>query len=295
MATGLYGIRGNKISFKSGAAFPGNSLLTRGTGACTMIEAKKTDSGYKLFHLEMHKKRLKTSAEFLGFDFEKVEGLRNLGQNLLGTKSKPGLLEKCGFDESCVRVYISDLTDDGFTPAGRPEIYVFIDEEHRHTKPAHVATTLNHHRAYPHVKTLSDYQPAEKAMSEAKADFGEQIEEVIYVNPHTGEVLEGGRSNIFILKKDYEFVTPDPRAGKVLPGITLQILMKLVSKKMYMTRGVIKIGELFSPDTTGIVKASTTGVVPICSINGREVPISQKTLEVCRGFEDYRTVYYANK
>lgn len=293
MSIGLHGLKGEEISFKSGAAFPLNSLAAiRGEGVCTVIEAKRTGSGYKLFHFEMHKKRLKDSAEFLGIPFEKIQGLRNLKSNLVGTEHKPGLLEKCGFDECVVGVYISDLTDNGFDEVGDPRVYVSVYPEKRSADPVHVATTMKYQRVFPSVKTTF-YLPGKLAVREAKAQFGPQIGEVIYVNPHTGEVLEGTRSNIFILKKDYEMITPDPSSGKVLPGITLQIVMMLMSEKIYINKSMLKTSDLFSPDTTGIVKTSTTGVVPICSIDGREIPISPKTLTICRSVEEYRKAYYA--
>lgn len=117
------------------------------------------------------------------------------------------------------------------------------------------AITLPPARSLFEVKT-TNYASSVIALEKSGAD------EALYVKEN-GDVLEGSRSNIFILQKGIIFTPP---TGEILPGITRSVVMDL--KEVNMSN--VDLGSLSEWDEA-FITSSTRGVVPLASIDGTPI------------------------
>lgn len=292
---GDYVLVGNEVKdFENHGFVRMNDLgLTRAVAICTAIEAYRG----VLFHPEKHKKRLLESAEAARIPIEKAVGFKSLFQNL------SRLAVKCRHRELIIFVYATGgLGTGGLKPKGRPSLFAFAVKEKRRIQPMAVTTTRNHWRSLPGAKT-TNYLPGYIASVDAGWP-----DDVFYIDYATNEILESTTRNILIVYKDACLHTP-PTHGKILNGITRQIFLGLMrgdkefrwlvvpSVFSYIEERQIKfdqfVRDVKDGTVTGVVAASTTTAVPVRSVDGLEIPISQKTKDLCAQFLKYREEYYA--
>ncbi|MEK7599190.1 MAG: aminotransferase class IV [Patescibacteria group bacterium] len=283
MALGKFGLADNHIGPLSETAPPASDLgRLRNWAVCTMVEAR----GKVFFHLEDHLQRLKKSATLAAIPFDQIEGFGSLSENL-------GILvEKCGFEESLVRIDISrGQTDDGFNPAAgaAPSLYAQVYRLKRKTGPVKLATR-NFLRPLPEIKS-PDYLFAEIACGRAGQSG---FDDVLFTEDNK-YILEATRSNIGFFRTDGSFCVPPP--DKILEGITMKIICELIAKNNLCPRVVqapIAYDSIAKKEIIGAILTSTTGVVPVSQIDNARFENNLKINEICSVFKDYREKYFAD-
>jgi branched-chain amino acid aminotransferase len=283
MALGKFGLIGNRIGLLNQTAPPTNDLgRLRNWAVCTMVGAR----GNVFFHLEDHFERLKKSAILAAIPFDQVEGFDFLAANL------KTLVEKCGFEESLVRIDVSrGQSEDGFNPAegALPALYAQVYKLRRKTEPVKLMTRI-FLRPLPEIKS-PDYLFAEISCADSVQNG---FDDVLYID-NGKNILEATRSNIGFLLADGSFCVPPP--GKILEGITMKIVCGLI-KRNNLCRSVnqapIAYSSVVEKEIAGAILTSTTGVVPVSQIDAVRFENNLKINEICSVFKDYREKYFAN-
>lgn len=112
----------------------------------------------------------------------------------------------------------------------------------------------------------------------------------VILRSEDGELLEGGRTNLYFIKDDYVITAPDDR---VLKGITRQRLEKILeNQKIKVEKRVVHDYELTEVDGA-FITGTTVDIVPIHSIetlifDTEKNPVMKKILE---GYEQLQTKY----
>ena len=230
----------------------------------------------KIFLENEHLERLQTSARLLNlhlpYPIEKISAL---------TKE---LLEKNDLDRSIVRWVLSGGESQNGVVSSKPTFAILIENYHPYPdkfyKHGIKVETVNVRREIPQAKTLN-YQVA-------FTRYQKGATEIIYTP--NGEVLEGGKSNVFLVKDD-QIVTAK---NDVLAGITRANLIRIAkTNKIDITLRKIEKSELQTADEV-FITASNIRVMPVVEIDGSKIsngkpgPITQKLMSLFANFEKER-------
>lgn len=92
------------------------------------------------------------------------------------------------------------------------------------------------------------------------------IEAILY---RDGYITEGAASNVFTVTGDT--VSTPPKSNRLLPGITRDLVVELISESLYQCREVpVSKAELLQADEIWIT-SSTLGIAPVVRLDGRPV------------------------
>jgi len=92
------------------------------------------------------------------------------------------------------------------------------------------------------------------------------IEAILY---RDGYITEGAASNVFTVTGDT--VSTPPKSNRLLPGITRDLVVELISESLYQCREVpVSKAELLQADEIWIT-SSTLGIAPVVRLDGQPV------------------------
>ena len=282
---GEYVICKNQIVLAHDGGIPQNDLFMRGRVVFTVMEAR----GTKIFHYDEHFVRLETCARKISIPvWSEKEILR------IHLKA---LLNKCGFKESLVAVYFSaGSTQDNWHrsyPQSYIPVYASVYEYERSTNPIKL-------KALEFCRPMADIKHTDYLFGNVECEIAEEegYGDVLYFDPRTKEVLETSRKNIFLVKPGGHIYTPPCDGDNLLKGITLELVAKVALEKglcVSLNRTRLRLPEFFDIKIEGAIVASTGGVVPVQSINNKGLTMKNRTVDICRAFNEYREECFAKE
>ena len=90
-------------------------------------------------------------------------------------------------------------------------------------------------------------------------------DDVLYVK--NGFISELPRSNVFIVSKENELITPD---SNVLHGVTRKHILQLASKVLTVKEQPVQLDELLNANEV-FVSSTTKRLLPVLSVNGLQI------------------------
>ena len=82
-----------------------------------------------------------------------------------------------------------------------------------------------------------------------------------------GFISELPRSNVFIVSKENELITPD---SNVLHGVTRKHILQLASKVLTVKEQPVQLDELLNANEV-FVSSTTKRLLPVLSVNGLQI------------------------
>ena len=235
--------------------------FTYGFGVYENLRVRKG----KIFFTDEHVERLFRSAEMIElkhqFSFEQIK-------SWIEKLIKKNKLENCN---------IKMLLIGG----DNPDLYImclapkFIDK--KYYKQGVKVITHEYERFLPQAKTLN-MLPSYLIFKKAK----EQDAYDVLLLDKENNIVEGTRSNFFVIKNKTLYTTP---VGKVLDGVTRRTVIDCAEKNGYeVVEQDIKLSELFNYD--GAFLTNTSGkIVPIREVSGESFG------GVCEGLKELIRLY----
>ena len=238
----------------------------------------------KPFMMEDHFIRLQNSAQALEINFNDYRPLM---------KDALALLEKrIKYIEGAAKIYIQITRGD--QPRGHvyqedlsPNILIFVRElaihPHKDFKEGVTAITAPDER-WPkcYIKSIALLP---NIMTKKKARRAGAFEAIQIKD---GYITEGTSSNVFIVKDDVIY-TP-PATNYILNGITRRLIIEEAKKLGFkMTEKSISYYQLFEADEV-FLTGTTTEIMPIIEIDGKQINEGQVGPYTRRLFEHYRTL-----
>ena len=137
-----------------------------------------------------------------------------------------------------------------------------------------VTTNLQWERVEPHVKVFrGDYKKAVAEASARETRFGMPYE--VILSGKDGKLVEGGRSNFFVLRKDTVY---SPSEDLILIGITRKYVKEAIEKAgLTLAEGAFSLDELVRmeseeddgpPELALFVTSSPFDILPVKSVEG---------------------------
>lgn len=275
-------INGSFTKSSNAAVSPYSRGLLYGDG---IFETMRGYSG-KVFALEEHFARLKTSAKFL--DIEVPFGMPKLDEILRELLHLNALAKK----DSRIRLnLIRGAGSGGLFPdeTAEPEVFVTaVDVPENIGKIQREGVrlaiinniTLDNRSPFSRHKILN-YLPGVLGLAEARKKGGD---EGIFIN-YDGYVSEGTTSNLFAVK-DGVVMTP-PREAGILPGVTRSIVISLAQRqKLEVAEKNMTPGDFFEAEEI-FITSSVREIVPVISANGRCYPIGPITKRLQEEYKCY--------
>ncbi|HAU39972.1 MAG: para-aminobenzoate synthase, component I, para-aminobenzoate synthetase component I [Candidatus Peregrinibacteria bacterium GW2011_GWF2_43_17] len=203
--------------------------------------------GREIFMLDLHLKRLAKSARIIEMKLPaSVSEIREMVlKSVEGSKLKPPFRIKCVVTSKDIAIDVMHLEID-------PEIYKGVK-----------VVSLKLERKKPQAKAL----PYFKSVEANKFAVSRGAYEAILVD-RKGFVTEGAYSNVFWVKDGQVYT----RRDGVLEGVTRQVVLDSVNVKFARAT----VADLQNADEVFITK-TTTGMVPIVEIDGREIEAGEVT------------------
>ncbi len=225
-----------------------------------VFDALKTING-KPFLLEEHFDRLQKSSELLGINLQisKKEFVDILGF----------LLKKNKVNQD---VYVKTIVTGGISPNGlklneKPTVLVMIGELQKVSLPPITyregikTSLLEYQRMFPEIKTLNYLG----AIINQKNNERRGVKEVVYY--YNGRLLEGGTSNVFLVKNEKVITSQN----NILPGVTRNFLIEICRKNNYLLEErEVALDEVWTADEmflTGTFK----DILPVIEVDGKKI------------------------
>ena len=217
----------------------------------SLYEVLRVIEGVPLF-LEQHLERLKISARLTNLDLP-LNG-KEIGQRL------QYLIKSNQVENGNIKFVIN------YPETGNPaDFYAYFVEHDYPTKEVYqkgVKTVLVHvERPNPNAKVdRADYR---NTVDEAKRRTGSY--EALLVD-REGNVSEGGRSNLFMVKGDVVYTAP---ADKVLKGITRQMVLTACQNQGYqVVEKEISLEEMLNMDAI-FISSTAPKVLPVSQVDDK--------------------------
>ncbi len=208
----------------------------------------------KPFYLEWHLKRFLESAKAIEI------GVPYSPNELSGLVMQ--LVSENRLDDALIRlVYYGKTEKEDGILAGFPMGFHYYPDK-AYSKGMS-AVTYRHERMLPHAKTLSLLGGFLGLREAAKKD----ALEALFVNSK-GEATEGTRSNLFIVERNGELVTP-PK-NQVLEGITRKVISENCLGGGKCVERPIALPELYFA-REAFVTSTVFGVMPLAEIDGKKI------------------------
>ncbi len=217
----------------------------------SLYEVLRVIEGVPLF-LEQHLERLKISARLTNLDLPLND--KEVSQRL------QDLISSNRVENGNIKFVIN------YTEPGKPaDFYAYFVEHDYPTKEVYqkgVKTVLVHvERPNPNAKVdRADYR---NTVDEAKRRTGSY--EALLVD-REGNVSEGGRSNLFMVKGDVVYTAP---ADKVLKGITRQMVLTACQNQGYqVVEKEISLEEMLNMDAI-FISSTAPKVLPVSQVDDK--------------------------
>lgn len=217
----------------------------------SLYEVLRVIDGVPLF-LEQHLERLKNSAKLTNLELPLND--KEVSQRL------QDLISSNRVENGNIKFVIN------YTEPGKPaDFYAYFVEHDYPSKEVYqkgVKTVLVHvERPNPNAKVdRADYR---NTVDEAKRRTGSY--EALLVN-REGNVSEGGRSNLFMVKEDVVYTAP---ADKVLKGITRQMVLTACQNQGYqVVEKEISLEEMLNMDAI-FISSTSPKVLPVSQIDDK--------------------------
>ncbi len=217
----------------------------------SLYEVLRVIDGVPLF-LEQHLERLKNSAKLTNLELPLND--KEVSQRL------QDLISSNRVENGNIKFVIN------YTEPGKPaDFYAYFVEHDYPTKEVYqkgVKTVLVHvERPNPNAKVdRADYR---NTVDEAKRRTGSY--EALLVD-REGNVSEGGRSNLFMVKGDVVYTAP---ADKVLKGITRQMVLTACQNQGYqVVEKEISLEEMLNMDAI-FISSTSPKVLPVSQIDDK--------------------------
>jgi len=219
--------------------------------------------GGKIWQVEEHLRRLRSSAGMLGIDVPWPD--LKIGSWL------KGLCRMNGFKESRIRITVTrGVNGMEFEGSRKPTILiqagVLKDIPLSAAKNGVKVVSVKFQRLMPEAKTISLLPMilAKRAAERAKAY------EALFVDGD-GFVLEGSVTNVFMVKSGRVF-TP---GRDVLPGTTAKALVEALKKSVFkVVKKKIRLSELKKADEVFLTNAPR-GIVPVAYVDGLKIGVGK--------------------
>jgi branched-chain amino acid aminotransferase len=220
-----------------------------------------------LFRLNEHLDRLRVSLDVAG-----IRCSRAMDEIAAAAEMLPS---RAGLSEARVRITMSRGTNCEVYPSEVSDATVLITAVHQPPVPKEAfetgwTATICKDLVHPGGATWVRAKSVSRlwlVMAAAEADR-EGADEAIMKGPDGG-IVEGTRSNIFVVRAD-EVVT-SPTASGALPGITRAEILQIAARLGLATaERRLPVEDLVSADECFLSK-TTTGPVPITSVDGRAI------------------------
>jgi branched-chain amino acid aminotransferase len=208
----------------------------------------------KSFHLDLHLKRMRSSAACLNLS------LNYSDEEILIIIEKLFHLNK--IDEGYIKLVLTGgVSTDHFFPTSTPTLIITLTPvvkypEWIYSKGIKLKTYC-YERFMPHVKTLN-YLPAILAINAAKKDG---FFDVLYIN-HKNHILEATTANFFAIKNSTLITAND----EVLPGVTREVVFQLSKQDYKIEKRKLLLEEMDSFDEA-FMCASNKEIVPVVQID----------------------------
>ncbi|HXK39072.1 MAG TPA: aminotransferase class IV [Candidatus Paceibacterota bacterium] len=170
---------------------------------------------------------------------------------------------------------------------GTPTFYILVEEfvpiDKNYLKNGCRVIVFEHYRQIAESKTTNYTQTVllQKARKEAGAL------EVLFASD--GKVLEGGGSNIFVVKNG-KIITPEKG---ILPGVTRKVVIDLARKEFSIEERAVTTEEMYSADEM-FITGSFKEIVPVVQAGDRTIgngKVGEVTKRVMRLFHEFTRNY----
>ena len=211
-------------------------------------------------HLEDHVERLKNSAFSIGLNLPKVEWKEEIDK----------LIEKDGITDATMRILVVGTEN----PLWFITWNTLLTYPDSYYKEGVSAITYKGERFLPQCKTgnlLVNYLSREEGKRH-------NAFEALLVD-RNGEILEGSRSNFYILRKNVMKTAPDE---KVLDGITRISVLRAARELGYTVEFTApKPEEIWTADAS-FISSTSMGAMPLRMVDGKECPFDyEKVAAIC--------------
>ncbi|WP_299979301.1 aminotransferase class IV [Desulfobacula sp.] len=238
------------------------------------------------FYLKEHVKRFENSAKEIGLKFLHTnEEICKIVRETIDRNPH--------HSESNIRlVYTGGVSPDGVTPQGNGILMVMVTPKLRlpdwwYTAGASIIT-VDIERFIPTAKSVN-YLSAVFALQKAHKTGAV---EAVYVDRNQ-RVLEGTTTNIFAIKGTTIITPPD----SILPGITRDIILKLIPENLKLEMRHMKLAEFLEMDEI-FISASNKEIVPVIKVNDMTVASGcpgEKTKQIMAFFKAFTTDFGQGK
>lgn len=233
----------------------------RGYRIFTACRTVKVD---KVFMLNDHINRLVRSARQIKMQLPHTsQQLKNIIQGVIAQnkKFKKDLLLEIMYSGG-------QANSSGVGPKGKAKIYILVFPFKAPSlwwyQKGIALASFPYQRQFPEVKLLN-YVGAVIAHQTVVKKF--KTEEALFVSPRDNQtILEGTTFNFFIVKE--KTIYTSPLDGRILPGITRKVVLKLASKlpQIKLKEKRITLKDLKTA-TEAFLTSSTRNVVPVVRVN----------------------------
>jgi len=243
-----------------------------------LFETMRVFNG-RIFRWEQHLARLQRGLEFLKLNVSlNPANLRDVADRLIDENQLP---------DSLLRLTVSrGVGKRGYSPVGADKPTVVMS-----VHPAPTLSAQNGWKAVistvrlPAGEELATHKTCSKLpqiLARMEADAA-GADEALLLNTED-LVVEGASSNLFWLEGK-QVCTPPLPAG-ILAGVTRAVVLEICHELQIPTReSALTARQL--PGTQGaFVSLSSLGIVPISSLDGREMPVSPVTTQIAAAYQD---------
>ena len=252
-----------------------DAAVTRGDGCFETILV----AGGEPTNLEAHLKRFTNSARLLDLPAPPAEAWRAATYQAVADFVRESGLEPGDVEAKCQWTYTRGRESTGVPSAWVtvrpiPREQIELRERGAKVMTAPRGYTLAATEETPWLtvgaKTLN-YAAAMSAVRWAKS---RGFDDVVYIDPATGRVLEGATSSVIVVRGD-KLRTPTT-GGDVLPGTTQAAIFKRAEKEGWRCKEKdIDVDYLLSSDQVWLV-SSVRGGVRVTAIDGTKLPVPSK-------------------
>ena len=248
--------------------------ILRGYG---VFDVMKTVNG-KIFLFDVHIKRLKDSADYLGARLP-------MGKIKIKETIKK-LISKNKIKQASIRIVLTGgrSVDAMHFDFKAPTFYILVSEFKPLSGELYESgiklATVEHSRDAAEIKT-TNYVEAVRVIN--KRQKKEKFFEILYISD--GAILEAATSNFFVFIGD-KLVTPK---DNILKGITRNLVLKLAKKKFEVEERKLKTEEL-NLATESFIAATNKNIVPVVQVddkkigNGKPGKNTKKLMELFKEF-----------
>jgi aminodeoxychorismate lyase len=233
----------------------------------------------KVFRWEQHIERLRGGLEYVKLKFAlDAAGLREAADKLVSANEMP---------DSLLRLTVSrGVGRRGYSPAGAEKptlvmsLHLFVS-----ATPQEGWSVITSNVRLPAGQPLAAYKTCSKLpqiLARMEADDA-GADEALLLNTE-GFVVEGASSNLFWVEEDQVCTPPIPSG--ILAGVTRVVVLEICGELGIAAReSALKPGQLAGTDGA-FLSLSSAGVVPIRSVDGREMPVSPIITQLGTAYQD---------